>query len=129
MTSIDPDLGRRHFARTAYGIAMSIPYDPDKHSHLDAKPVESSFSEWKYEVENRVTWLFIIGERLVGRAKPFVLTGHIYLEEKVLAPVNNSNPNSPLTRQQDVDIQGPIELEQEIFRTTNESVCVSDVFE
>ena len=82
LASIDPMLGRREFARTSYGIAMSMEFDHAKHDLSDR--VKSDLScVWKYEVQRRVFWLMKKGQNIVEPEQPLVVDGHIYVMEDV----------------------------------------------
>jgi hypothetical protein len=87
LAAINPEIGRRQFARTAYGTALSVNYNWRIHSKNDRVLVPDYFTDWKYEVPNRVVWAWIIGDLIYGRpdGTPLVLTGDIFLEEEVRA--------------------------------------------
>lgn len=71
-------LGRREFARTSYGTALSIQYNPDKHDPADAVKGDA-FCAWDYEVQNRVFWMIRKGQNVVESEEPLLVDGHIYI--------------------------------------------------
>lgn len=82
LASVDPMLGRREFARTSYGTALNIRYDPEKHDAVDAVKGDA-FCAWEYEVRNRVFWMIRKGQNVVAPGEPLMVDGHIYIMEEV----------------------------------------------
>ena len=126
LAAIDPLLGRREFARTSYGTALSIKYNPRKHDAADAV-LADEFCAWKYEVKNRVFWLVKKGQNVVEPAEPMLVDGHIYVMEEVSSAgyaftVSQTNGNLQ-------DLTWPITLEQEIFKCEDPAVCLQDGLE
>ena len=82
LASVDPMLGRRDFARTSFGTALNIRYNPKKHEYDDAVKSDD-FCAWDYEVQNRIFWMIKKGQNVVEPEEPLMVDGHIYIMEAV----------------------------------------------
>ena len=105
LAGVDPSLGRREFARSSFGIELTMAFDPRVHDRKDrVKAPYYAASEW--EVADCACWGITVGQSTDDRPENLVVKGCIYKEEQ--------------------DFEWPMPLESDIIRTDDPSLGARD---
>ena len=103
--AVDPALGRREFARSSFGVELTMAFDPRVHDRRD-RIRAPSYARFDWEVPDCACWGITLGQSTDDRPENLVVTGHIYKEEK--------------------DFDWPMPLESDIIRTDDPSLGARD---
>lgn len=107
MMACDPELGHYDFARTAYGTAYTVDYDPSVHIGVEVVPATELYPY--PQVENRVHWGIKVGQNTREPPEPMVVRGEIEWAE--------------------ADLNWPIDAEMVLWKTEDEGVGNTDDIE